>query len=200
MALLNTATPQPDMEEDESAISSQQPMEAEQGGQLTITADQVGKHVLDQLDPNMQQALKQAVEAGMKLLFSKETHDQIFGSIRPEDEVPLKDELGAGATNLMLLMYQKSNQTMPAEIIIPTGAVLLAKACEFINDGGIAPVTDEDYSEAFQLFTTNIQDKLNPNFRQENGIEPSQAEQPMPQQQAQPMPQSGGLLNTGGQV
>lgn len=196
MALLNTAQAAMEEEPDNTA---QEPIENEPGGELTITAEQVGKEIANQIDPNQQQALKQAVNAGMKMLFGKETHNQIFDSIRPEDQVPIADELGTGATNLMMAMYGHSKGTMPAEIVVPTGAILLAKACEFINETGMAKVTDADYSEAFELFTVNIQDKLNPNFRQENGLEPAQqAEQPMPQQQ--PMQQPGGLLNTGGQV
>jgi hypothetical protein len=209
MPLLNTAAkpeqnmPPPKMPEE---VSQEEPMEEPQeGGELTIDADQIAAEAMKELEPNMQQALKQTVNAGMKLLFDKQTHNQLFDSIRPEDEVPLENELGAGATNLMLLMYQQSKQQMPLEVIVPAGAILLAKACQFISESGMAEVTDEVFSESFQIFAVSIQDKLNPNFREENGLNPnpeqSQGTQDdvsrtvNPEQMAQP--QTGGLLNQG---
>jgi hypothetical protein len=201
MALLNTQQPNENMPvEQEEPVPGQEAQGGE--GSLTITADQVGEEIMKQADPNQQQAIKQAVNAGMKMLFGKDTHNQLFDAIRPEDQVPLADELGAGATNLMLLMYAHSKQTMPPDAIVPAGTILLAKACEFINESGMAAVTDEDYSQALELFVVSIQDKLDPEFRQKNGLQQRQDQQA---QQAQPQaeqlaPQAqpgGGMLNMG---
>ena len=204
MPLLNTSEEeqiapeqeQAEMPEEETAEGENQ---EESQGQLTVTAEQVGAEVMKQLDQNQQSVVKQIVNAGMKLLFDKETHNALFDSIRPEDEVPLADELGSGATNLMLMMHQKSKGSMPPEAIIPAGAILLAKACEFIDQSGMAPIDDQTYSDAMELFTVAIQDKLNPNFRQENGLEPRQ-EQAQGDQQTGQMNQPANnqaLLNQG---
>lgn len=214
MALLNTAQQQAPMQEgmpegmQEGMNEENAEMGEERDGELTLTAESIGKEMMGKLDPNMQQALKQAVNAGMKILFDKSTHNQVFDSIRPDDEVPISDELGVGATHLLMAMYQQSQQSsgpMPPEIIIPCGAILLAKAAEFINETGMDWVSDEEYAEAFELFSVNIQDKLDPEYRQKNGLQAKQqAEQQTAQQPEigaqQGAQQAGGLLNAGGAV
>lgn len=205
MGLLQAnAMPPEDQEEpmeDEATENETPEMESEEGaeGTLTITADAVAEEVKKNVEPDMWDDVKQAVNAGMKLLFDKKSHDTLFDSIRPEDEVPLEDELGAGATNLMMMMVNESQGTMPGEIVIPVGTILLAKVCEFINETKMAPVTDETFSEAWEIFQVNIQDKLNPRFREENGLQPKEGQaegNPLPsgQPEASPPPSAPGLL------
>ena len=153
-----------------------------EGGGFTLNADEIQKHIMGKMPENDRDAVRRVVLAGMKVLFSKETHNQIFDNIRPEDQVPLEDELGAGAANLMMMLYQESKQTMPQQAIIPAGAILLARACEFIHQTKIAPVTDDIYAEAMQMFTVVMYDKFDPNFRSKAG------------QTAQPAQKPAGLL------
>lgn len=137
----------------------------ETGGKFTITADLVSKHIVEKMKPDDVAAMQRVVNAGMKVLFSKETHSQIFDGIRPADQVPIADELGAGATNIMLILFKESKNSIPAQLIIPAGAILLAKACEFINETHLAVVTDDDYADAMQMFSASIVHSLDPSFK-----------------------------------
>lgn len=211
MALLNQ-TPQPMPEEMPEEAPEQMPEQMpeegapeEGSGGLTVTADAVAEKIKESMDPDMWDDVKQAVREGMKLMFEKKSHDLLFDSIRPEDEVPLEEELGTGATNFMMIMYHNSQGTMPLEVVGTAGTILLAKACEFINETGMAPIDDDVFAEALEIFSANIQDKLNPDFRAEKGLEPSAAptegtpsDLPASGAAAPVPPNGGGLLAQGG--
>jgi len=157
----------------------------ERADAFTIDPDLIEKHMLEE-SGEFKSAIQRVVVAGMKVLFSKQTHAEIFDSIRPNDQVPLEDELGAGTTNLMLMLYRESKQTMPGQAIIPSGIILLAKASKFVHDTKLAPITDDVFAEAVHMFVASIQAQLDPNFRK-------QAQEPKPAQQA-----GTGMLASGG--
>lgn len=155
------------------------PTEADaMGGGGDSLNDRIEGHIREQLGEENLAAFDQVLEQGMKLLFSKETNAKLFDSIRPEDEIPIADELGTAATNLMLAMYEKSGNSIPGEVIIPAGTVLLARAVDFINESEIAQVSDEDFGEALQIFVDVLQAKLG-GMTEEGGM-PQETEQPQP--------------------
>lgn len=172
---------------------------------FTIDADAVEKGIMESAEKGDPQnpdapkvdptAIQRIVAAGMKLLFSKETHNQLFDGINTRDDVPLEYELGKGGAGLMLIMYKESNQSMPVEAMIPAGAILLAKACEFINETNLAPITDEDYAGAMEMMITELHKEL-------SAAEAGGNEQTADQQQggARPAPgqKPGGMLADGG--
>lgn len=160
---------------------------------LTATPDTITEKVLDNVkDPNLKDDIVQVVNDGMTILFGDKTHKTIFDSIRPRDQVPLANELGAGAVNIMTQMYDAStqkNDPIPEAAIIPAGAILLAAVCDHINVTGIDNTTDETYADALEMFIRGMQDKLDPNFRKDNNIPPSPAQMQMAQQAQDQVPQ-----------
>lgn len=164
----------------------------QEAGDFSIKADVIEQHVMEKMPKEFQGALKRVVLSGMKILFSKETHSQIFDSIRPEDEVPLEDELGAGAANLMLAMFKESNQSMPLQTVIPAGSILLARACEFINETKMAPITDETYFEAMHMFSAVMRRTFDPSLSGDPGANPAAEQGATPPAPAQP---AGGLIS-----
>lgn len=126
--------------------------------------EQIEPYIREQLDDKQNTELDRVLDAGMKILFGKDTHEQIFNSIRPGDDVPIEDELGAAATNMMLILFEKSGNSMPGEVVIPAGVILLARSVDYINEAGIEAVGDEQFGAAIEMFTDNIQNKFDPEF------------------------------------
>jgi len=154
---------------------------------FTIDAAQIEKAVLEKAGDKAP-VIERVVAAGMKLLFSKETHNKFFDAIRPN--VPLEDELGAGAFHVMMILYKESNGTMPPYAFIPAGTILLAKACEFIAKTKMFPITDKTFYDALEMF-----DVVTKRAAHENEKKQTQpAATPMPAQSA---PQPGGMLQGG---
>lgn len=150
-----------------------QAMEGEPESQISESIEQ---HIREGVSKENQPALDKVIDAGMKLIFGKETHDKLFSQIRPEDQIPIEDELGTAATNMMLIMYQKSGNSIPGEVIVPAGTILLARATDFINESGAAQVTHEQFGEALNIFVDMIQAKLDPEYAKK--MEGGQTEQP----------------------
>lgn len=101
------------------------------------------KEIIDQLATDMpkqfEQAFAQVVKAGMKVLFSDETHELMLDQM--EQEGDLGENAGKAIAGLMALMFEKSNGTMPQEVIIPAGTYLLAQGADFIEQ-----VTGEEFT------------------------------------------------------
>lgn len=130
--------------------------------------DRIEPHIREKTDDVMEKSMDRLIDAGMELIFGKETHYQLFDNIRPEDEIPIEDELGAATTNIMLMLFEKSggNEEL-APAIIPAGTILLARAIDFINEQGIAQVSDENFGEAVEMFNMMIRDRLDQSYSQE---------------------------------
>jgi hypothetical protein len=84
-----------------------------------------------EIPSNFQEAFSRVVKAGMRVMFSEQTHDMMIEQLSQEGD--LADNVGNAIAGLMLLLYQKSNKTMPGEVIIPSGVYLLAEGAEKIT-------------------------------------------------------------------
>lgn len=185
MALLDQSQAAMPMQEEpmeDPAMAAEPPTDEEGSGELTVTPDAITEQIFKNADEDLQNDIKIVVNAGMKLLFGEKTHKTLFDGIRPGDQVPLADELGAGATNLMAQMYDASTQQgdpIPEQAIVPAGVILLAAVCEHIKEVQLDEVTDQTFADAVEMFIYSIQDKFDPEFRQKNGLPPSPAQQQM---------------------
>jgi hypothetical protein len=102
---------------------------------------------------------------------------------------------------MMLLLLQQSGNTLPGDVIVPAGVILLARASEFFNESGV-PITDDDFEEAVHAFSTMTMNKLDPEFKAK--MEQHSGQQQAVDQQMQPQgniqQDGGGLLNMTGQA
>lgn len=80
---------------------------------------------------NFQEAFARVIKAGMKVMFSEQTHDLMMEQLSQDGDMP--KVIGEGIGGLMLMLYQKSNQTMPGEVIVPAGIYLLAEGADFLE-------------------------------------------------------------------
>ncbi len=189
MPLLQSNDTAPEQESQE-VIEQPEEMTEGDGG---FDSSTIENSIMEQLDEKAAGDVKRVVEAGSKILFS-EGGFELFEDMRPEEEVPLADELGSAAVNFMFILIDKSGGTMPGQAIAPSGVILMARAAHFMNENGIAEVTYDTFSEATKLFTEVIASKLGGEGEEEMPEEEVPLEQPQ-----QPMQQPGNaLLNQGG--
>ena len=181
---------------DQEQLPQEAPGGAPQEGQSQSLRERIEPSIREQMNPQQIQDMDRVLDYGMEMIFGKETASKLFDSIRPEDEIPIEDELGSAAVNMMLIMVKKSGNSMPGEVVIPAGTILLATSVDYINESGIAQVSDEQFGSALEMFVDVIQEKLNPdnaNHKQEQ----QQPEQPQQGQPEQPIigagEQQGGL-------
>lgn len=141
----------------------QDKMARPQGDDLTPEAVKNGIKI----PPELQEAYDRVVVAGMKIMFSKETHRIMLKEMQKEG--PVAQRLGTGIAGLMLIMVKESNDTMPPQIIIPAGIELMMQAVDFMKKTGMANPTNEEIGQGMQIMITTILEKF--------GVDPARFEQ-----------------------
>lgn len=135
-------------------------------GSLTITAEHAKQSLFKNLGDKEQNVIGRVIYAGMKMLFTKEMNDKVVESIknREQDGMDISDKLGVGIGHTLAALYTESKGTMPLGALLPAGYVLLAKMYEFVDQTGLAKVTDEDFGESMQMVNAVINKIFNPQF------------------------------------
>ena len=127
------------------------------------------KDVSDNINvpPESQEAYERVVIAGMKVMYSKESHRMMLKELQKEG--PIDQRLGKGIAGLMLLLVKESNGTIPPEVIIPAGVKLLMEAVDFMRDTGIGNPTNAEIGNGMQIMIAIILEKF--------GVAPDKMEQ-----------------------
>lgn len=158
------------------------------------------KEIIDQLANDMpkqfEQAFAQVVKAGMKVMFSEETHELMLEQLEAEGD--LGENAGKAIAGLMLLLFQQSNGTMPQEVIIPAGTYLLAQGADFMEKVTGETFTADIMATATQVMIDELMKKAGVDPQKfhaaaEQGIAKYNADEEQTQQPEQPK----GLLAQG---
>lgn len=172
---------------------------------FTINAQEIEDAIEQHMDEKQRKNLDRVLDTGHELLFGKETHYKMMDGM--EDSKDIAKDIGEGTFHLMMILYKESNETLPGDIIIPAGIILLANTAEFVAQSGV-PITDDDFEEAAHTFTTLTMNTLDPSFRDRvkqqmpndmGAANMQQMPNNMQQQDQQPPPlmqQGGGLLDS----
>jgi len=110
------------------------------------------------MPPELQEAYERVVIAGMKVMFSKESHKLMLDELQKEG--PVGQKLGMGIAGLMLLLVKQSNGTIPPEVIIPAGVNLLSRAADFIRKSKIEKITNANIGDAMEVMISTILQKF----------------------------------------
>ena len=186
----------PMRDEQESPAEHAQETPQSESGEFTINPDQIESGIKQKLDGKKLSALNRILDAGNKLIFGKDTHYQILEDLTDDDDTQLSRELGEGAANLAVLMFKKSGGTMPQELIVPAGVILLARVCEFLSRSG-HPITDDMFDEATHVFNTKLSQLADPNYQDKVQQAMGQDEQEQPDQSQQMVPDQNQPMQPG---
>jgi hypothetical protein len=96
------------------------------------------------------EAFQRVVLAGMKLMYDQKTFG-IFKTGMMRENVPVAKRLAAESAGLMKMLYEKSNRSIPLQIIAPAAAMLLMEMGKFMTEAGVAKVSSEDVRQGTQL-------------------------------------------------
>jgi len=102
----------------------------------------------------MGDAYDRVVTAGMKMLYSKD-NAQMMQELIGNEEIPVENKLGEGIANLMVMMDNTGNGTIPKEVLVPAGITLMFEAADYLYEIGIE-VTEDDFGKALELLIKGI--------------------------------------------
>ena len=103
-------------------------------------------------------AYDKIVMAGMKVMFSKDTHGQLLQGLQ-ESEEKLKTAV-EGVIGLLGILFKESKNTMPVGPMILAGQSLLMEGLDFMEQGGMIEVTPDVLGEATQLYIETLLPKI----------------------------------------
>ena len=130
-----------------------------------LTKESVEENI--KMPPELQEAYERVVIAGMKVMFSKESHKVMLKELQREG--PMDQRLGKGIAGLMLLLVKESNNTIPPEVIIPAGMKLMMEAVDFMRETDLGQPTNAEIGGGMQIMISTILEKF--------GIAPDKMEQ-----------------------
>lgn len=104
------------------------------------------------------QAYDKICLAGMKVMFSKETHGQLMQGLK-ESQEPLKTAV-EGIIGILGILFKESRNTMPVGPMILAGQSLLMEGLDFMEQGGMIEVTPDVLAEATQLYIETLLPKI----------------------------------------
>lgn len=138
---------------------------------------------------------EKVVLAGMRLMYNEKTF-AIFQRGLTRTDRPVPQRLAAESAGLMKMLYDKSNATMPKQIIAPAAAMLLMEMGKFMTEAGIEQVTSEQVREATALLMNALKAMFAGQGKQEQPAQNAAPQAPgglmqqqpnLDNQQAQPM-------------
>jgi hypothetical protein len=133
------------------------------------------------MPPELQEAYERVVIAGMKVMFSEESHRAMLKEL--ERPGPMDQRLGKGVAGLMLLLFKESNGTMPPAVIVPAGVKLLMEAVDFMRQTGLGNPTNAEIGNGMQIMISIILEKF--------GVAPDKMEQMLNQYSNENIPEMG---------
>lgn len=106
------------------------------------------------MPPEMRDAYQRVVVAGKKMMYAPETAEAIHGIIL-DDKIPMANKLGEGVANLVVMMDNQGNGTIPKDVLVPVGVTLMFEAADYLFEVGME-VTEKDLSDAMELMVYSI--------------------------------------------
>jgi hypothetical protein len=123
--------------------------------QLIIKAE---AGVDQKVPPKDKNAYDRIVLAGMKVLFSKNTHSQIMQGVKEaQDKVTTAAD---GIVGLMGMLHKESRGTMPVGPMILAGMSLLMQALDFMEQAGMVQVDNAVLDTATQHYIETLLPKI----------------------------------------
>ena len=101
------------------------------------------------LPSELEEMYQRVVIAGMKVMFSDESHHLLEKELQGPGTT--EEKLGRGLAGLMLLLFKQSNKTLPPQVIIPAGIELMMNAVEYFQKTDKVKISDQDIGQAIQI-------------------------------------------------
>lgn len=121
----------------------------DQRGKITPESLEAKMH----LDKKMRVQLDRIVTAGLKVMFSPQSHQLMLKQM--DGPQPIAQKIGEGVAGLMSMLFQESNRSISPKLLIPAGTILCAHAALWLRKVG-QTVTDQDIGNAIEAMTTAI--------------------------------------------
>ena len=151
---------------------------------------QIANDIKGKLDANMQEAFERIVIAGMEFFYRDDaTHEMSLKFIEQAADIPAA--VGEGVATIMVMLGQKSKNSMPWDAGIAAGYALVCEALDYLEQKGAVQVDGGVIDAAMQSYAENVMGLLGITDEQVSQMSAqAQAAAPASQPHEQSMPAS----------
>lgn len=110
------------------------------------------------VSPADKEAYDKIVLAGMKVMFSKETHGQLVQGFKEAGD-PLT-AIVEGIIAIIGILFKESRGTMPPGPMVLAGQSLLMEALDFMDESGMIEVDEQMLGDATQKYIETLLPKI----------------------------------------
>ena len=111
------------------------------------------------MPPNLKDIYEKAIISGMRIMFSPDSHEAFLVEVNKPGA--MDDKLANGIIGLVYMLWDKSNKTLPPQIMVPITVTLLLKAFDFLQLSGNPEGTKEVLGSAMEKALEAILSKFN---------------------------------------
>lgn len=176
-------------------IEDQAVAQEQQGG--TIDAQAIIDDMASKVKPEHKDLFEKVLISGGRVMFDKRSHDMALEELKAEG--PMEQKLSVGIMKLMAIVWEKSNNTLPQELLLPAAVAFTLMAYEYMQESGDPSVNPAMLSEAIDLTLEGIAQQMGSSMEEiaaaAQGGAPAAPEQGAAP--AEQKPQAGGLLQEG---
>jgi len=108
--------------------------------------------------PADKQAYTKILLAGMKVMFSKETHQMLIKGV--EDAPDKVDMIVKSVIGILGILYKQSRGTMPIGAMVLAGNAMLMEALDFAEQSGMVTIDAPTLGTATQAYIEHIMGEL----------------------------------------
>ncbi len=100
-----------------------------------------------EMNPKDAQHMAQVVMAGMKLMYDKQTRAIMMKGVTRKN-IPIAQRLATETAGLMKMLWDRSEESIPKQILIPAALAIMAEMAKFVTDAGFEKPTKQDMDAA----------------------------------------------------
>lgn len=129
----------------------------DEGGGAQI-AREARQQIEAHIPPQFRAPVERLVLAGMKVMFSPQTHELAMRQVQESEDPAAGAAIGVAA--LMSQLTSRVKGELPPPAIVPAALILLMEALAFLAEGGQVELTDEVVADATQDLAGYLMQKL----------------------------------------
>lgn len=104
--------------------------------------------------PKFKGAFDRIISAGLKVMYSPETHDMMVSQLGEQN--PPEINVGEGVAKLMGILWHEGKGTLPMQAFIPASLILLCEGMDFAEKAGKIQVTPDTLAAATKELMSSL--------------------------------------------
>lgn len=133
-----------------------------------------------QIPPQDREAMLKVVTAGMKIMYDEKVFPMFSEGLKQDK--PMAEKLASQTAGLIKILNDKSKGTLPKQVMLPAGMMLLLEIADFMEQAGMGEASEQDIAEAMKKMSLILMKLYGKGAQQD----PSQVQQQDPAQAGAP--------------